>query len=208
MDFADRMLKTPYAATPMRPSRHHKYDLLEDGDDAEDSGRSENDIDVMSLLQRLEDSTGRIQGKLGVWMVDACYLTLHGGMASLGEEHASLHQDVLGISHELKATGQQAEGSRVEVHRVLASLSAKVARLMQSQDNGGNLVALQTKVQELKVERADLESAVLTLSNAVTGLMEVAARGPSSGLDQGYLESGFTAYDATINGHWTLSARR
>ena len=79
---------------------------------------------------------------------------------------------------------------------------------MQSQDNGGNLVALQTKVQELKAERADLESAVLTLSNAVTGLMEVAARGPSSGLDQGYLESGFTAYDATINGHWTLSARR
>jgi hypothetical protein len=135
-----------------------------------------------------------------VWTTDARYLTLHGGMVSLGEEHASLHQDVLGISHKLKATGQQAEGLRVEVHQVLASLSAKVARLVQSRDNGGNLVALRTEVQELKAEHADLESAILTLSNAVTSLMEVAARSPSSDLDQGYLESCFTAYDAAVNG--------
>jgi hypothetical protein len=64
-----------------------------------------------------------MRGKLGGWTADACYLTLHGGMASLGEEHASLHQDILGILHKLKATGQQAEGLRVEVHQVLASLS-------------------------------------------------------------------------------------
>ena len=71
---------------------------------------------------------------------------------------------------------------------------------MQSRDNGGNLEALRTEVQGLKTERADLESAVLILSNAVTGLMELAARGPYSGLDQGYLESRFTAYDAAVNG--------
>ncbi len=96
----------------------------------------------MSLLQRLEDSIGCMRGKLGVWMADARYLTLHGGMASLGEEHASLHQDVLGLSHKLKTTGQQSEGSRVVVHQVLASLSAKVAQLVQFWDNGGNLEAL------------------------------------------------------------------
>ena len=75
---------------------------------------------------------------------------------------------------------------------------------MQSWNNSGNLVALQTEVQELKEERVDLESAVLTLSNAVTSLMEVAARGPSPGLDQGYLEARFTAYDAAVNGHLDL----
>jgi hypothetical protein len=116
LDFADRMLKTPYTATPMQPSRRRQHDSLEDGDNAEDSGKSKNGNDVMSLLQRLEDSIGCMRGKLGVWTADAHYLTLHGGMASLGKEHASLHQDVLGISHKLKATGQQAEGSRVKVH--------------------------------------------------------------------------------------------
>ena len=116
LDFADRMLKTPYAATPMRPSRRRQHDLLEDGNDVKDGRGSKNSDDVMSLLQRLGDSIGRMQGKLGVWTADARYLTLHGGMASLGEERASLHQDVLGISHKLKATGQQAEGLRVEVH--------------------------------------------------------------------------------------------
>ena len=40
----------------------------------------------------------------------------------------------------------------------------------------------------------------MTLSSAVTGLMEVAARGPSSCLDQSYLESCFTAYNAAVNG--------
>ncbi len=58
LDFADRMLKTPYAATPMQPSRRHKHDSLEDGNDAEDGGRSKNGDDVMSLLQCLEDSIG------------------------------------------------------------------------------------------------------------------------------------------------------
>jgi hypothetical protein len=58
----------------------------------------------MSLLQCLEDSIGRMQGKLGVWTADAHYLTLRGGMASLGEDQASLHQDILGLSHELAAS--------------------------------------------------------------------------------------------------------
>ena len=40
LDFADRMLKTPYAATPMRPSRRRQHDLLEDGNDAKDGGGS------------------------------------------------------------------------------------------------------------------------------------------------------------------------
>ena len=56
-------------------------------------------------------------------------------------------------------------------------------------------------MKKLKAEQADLESAVLTLSNAVTGLMDVAvARGLWSGLNQAYLKLRFTAYNAVING--------
>jgi hypothetical protein len=44
LGFADRMLKTPFAPTPMRPSRRRQHDLLEDGKDAEDGGgRGNND---------------------------------------------------------------------------------------------------------------------------------------------------------------------
>ena len=73
---------------------------------------------------------------------NARYLTLHGGLVSLGEDHASLHQDVLGLSHVLKATGQEASNSWAEVQRVqlaTATLSAEVAQLMQSRANGGGL---------------------------------------------------------------------
>ena len=61
--------------------------------------------------------------------------------------------------------------------------------------------ALQREVKGLKAEQEDLESAFVTLSNAVTGLLDAAvARGPSSGLDQAYLDSRFKAYDAAVTG--------
>ena len=54
LDFADRMLKTPYAPTPMRPSRRQQHNSLEDGEDAKDGGgRGNNHKDFMTTLQRL-----------------------------------------------------------------------------------------------------------------------------------------------------------
>ena len=202
LGFADRMLKTPSAPTPMRPSRRRQHNSLEDGEDAEaGGGRGNNHNDFMTTLQRLEDSVGHMRGELGLWRKDARYLTLHEGMMSLGEEHASLHQGVAGLAHNLQTTDQQADSSRAEVNQVLASLRGEVTRLTQSRGNVLGWDALRREVKGLKTERADLESAVLTLSNAVTGLLDAAvARGPSSGLDQAYLESRFKAYDAAVTG--------
>jgi len=66
MGFADRMLKTPSAPTPMRPPRRRQHDDMED-DDAEEEGNGEggNDEGILTLLQRLEDSIGHLRGERG-----------------------------------------------------------------------------------------------------------------------------------------------
>jgi hypothetical protein len=84
---------------------------------------------------------------------------------------------------------------------VTASLGAKVAQLVQARNNRGEEVdSLRREVQGLKEERADLESTVLALTNAVTGLMAAATSGPSSSPDTSYLDARLTAYEAAING--------
>ena len=71
---------------------------------------------------------------------------------------------------------------------------------MQARSNGGKVDALRREVQVLKEERADLESTVLALTNAVTGLLEAATSGPLSSPDTSYIDARLTAYDAAING--------
>jgi hypothetical protein len=144
-----------------------------------------------------------MRGELGVWSSNARYLTLHGGLLTLGEDHTSLHQDVLALTDELKAAGQRANSSMAEVQQVrlvTASLGAEVARLVQARGNGGDVASLRREVLGLRAERADLESTVLALTDAVTSLMEGAASGPSSPTDTSYLDARLTAYDAAING--------
>jgi hypothetical protein len=59
-----------------------------------------------------------MRGELGVWLSDAQYLTLDGGLVTLGEEHTSLHHDILALTDELKAAGQWANSSTAEVQQV------------------------------------------------------------------------------------------
>ena len=168
----------------MRPTCLRQHDALEeDGEDSEEGGRSGNNEGILTLLQCLKDSIGHMCGKMGVWSSDARYLTLHSGLVTLGEEHTSLHQDVLALTNELKAVGQQVNSSKAEVHQVrlvTALLGAEVAHLVQARSNGGDVNSLRREVQGLKADRADLELTVLALTTAVTGLMEAAASGPSS----------------------------
>ncbi len=87
-EFANRVLKTPHATTPMRPTRGGR---AEAGD-----GSEEDEVEAPSVfgtggddptaLQRLEDSVGLLHGELGVCGQDARYLTLHGGVGALGDE--------------------------------------------------------------------------------------------------------------------------
>jgi hypothetical protein len=177
--------------------------LDEDEEDSEEGGGGRNNGDFLTLLQRLEDSIGHMRGELGVWSSNARYLTLHGGLLMLGKDHTSLHQDVLALTDELKAAGQRANSSMAEVQQVrlvTASLGAEVARLVQARGNGGDVASLRREVLGLRAERADLESTVLALTDAVTSLMEGAASGPSSRPDTSYLDARLTAYDAAING--------
>ena len=146
MGFAARMLKTPYAPTPMLPPRHRQHDDMED-DDAEEEGNGEggNDECVLTLLQRLEDSIGHLRGELGVCSPEARYLTLHGGLVSLGEDHNNLHQDVLMLANKVTASEDQAVSLRAEmhqVHMVVSSLGADVAHLVQARGNGMEVDAL------------------------------------------------------------------
>jgi hypothetical protein len=71
---------------------------------------------------------------------------------------------------------------------------------VQARSNGGKVDALRREVQVLKEERADLESTVLALTNAVTGLLEAATSGPLSSPDTSYIDARLTAYNAAING--------
>ena len=202
--FAARMLKTPYAPTPMRPARGRRQhnEMEDEGVEEEGDGGGGNE-DVLTLLQRLEDSIGHMRGELGVWLSEARYLTLHGGMVTLGEDHTSLHQDVLSLADKLKTSEERADDSRAEVHQVrmaTASLGNDMARFVLLRGAGGDVDALRQEVRGLKSERADLESTVLALTSAVTSLMEAAANGPSYGSDQGHLKARFAEYDAFLNG--------
>ena len=55
-------------------------------------------------------------------------------------------------------------------------------------------------MQGLKAERGDLESTVLALTNAVTGLMAMATSGQSASPDTSYFDARLAAYDAAIIG--------
>ena len=123
MGFADRMFKTPYATTPMRPTRRRRHDEVGDDDEDNEEGGGGLSEDVLPLLQRLEDSVGHMRGELGVWSSSgARYLTLHEGMVALSEDHTNLHQEVLTLSNKLHGsalrTEQQAGGFKDELQQV------------------------------------------------------------------------------------------
>jgi hypothetical protein len=62
LGFADRMLQTPFAPTPMRPTRRCQHDALEDDGEDNEGGNG----GILTLLQRLKDSIGHMRGELGV----------------------------------------------------------------------------------------------------------------------------------------------
>ena len=68
-EFAGRVLRTPYAITPMRASRRQVRMSVDDSDDgaSEGGGVDGSGSDVgPSTLQRLEDSIGLLRRELGV----------------------------------------------------------------------------------------------------------------------------------------------
>ncbi len=97
MEFANQVLKTPYATTPMRVM-HHRARSESGNNEVKVVGEMRAGGIDFDALQRLEDSVGHLHGLLGVCMEDACYLTLHGGVGALGEDLACMQQEVATLS--------------------------------------------------------------------------------------------------------------
>jgi hypothetical protein len=70
-------------------------------------GAQEEGID---LLQCLEDSIGHLRGEMGMWAVDAQYLTLHGGVGALGGNFICLQQELTDLGKGLSMAAQHMEG--------------------------------------------------------------------------------------------------
>jgi hypothetical protein len=62
-------------------------------------------------LQCLEDSISHLRGEIGVWASDAQYLTLHGGMGTLGEDYACLQQELPTLGSSLLTAALRMEGA-------------------------------------------------------------------------------------------------
>ncbi len=169
------------------------------------------DEGVLTLLQRRENTIGHMRGELGVWSSEASYPTLHGGMATLGDDHTSLHQDVLSLAEKLKTVEERADDSRAEVHHVrmaTASLGSDMARLALARGAGGEVDALRQEVQGLKAERADMETTVLALTAAVTSLMRRQLTGHLTAPIRAISRPGLRNTTRPLMDAWTHSAKR
>jgi hypothetical protein len=130
-EFANQVLKTPYATTPMRAMHCRARSELDDNavkvvEEVRPGGVDSN------ALQHLEDSVGHLRGKLGVCAEDARYLTLHGGVCALGEDLARMQQEVATLSKGLSPASIELVGARDEARHarsVADTLGHKVNEL-------------------------------------------------------------------------------
>jgi hypothetical protein len=208
-EFANQVLKTPYATTLMRATGHR---MRSESDDKEVEVMGEvraGGIDS-NALQRLEDSVGHLRGELGVCAEDACYLTLHGGIGALGEDLARMQQEVATPSKGLLMADIELDSARDKAHHarsVVDTLGHKVNELGHTGTSRRAIEALYRELQDVKAECGDLEATVLTLTLAVTSLMaSVAGRGgaaggggASAGLNQAEFDQCLQAQEEAVN---------
>jgi hypothetical protein len=62
-------------------------------------------------LQCLENSISHLHREIGVWVLDARYLTLHGGMGALGEDYVWLQQELATLGSGLLMAALRMEGA-------------------------------------------------------------------------------------------------
>jgi hypothetical protein len=185
-EFALRVLKTPYATTPMR-SRHRTLSEEEDGP------AMKGEPGTLEILQRLEDGMASLRGEIGIWAPAARYITLHGGVGELGSTVNALQQDVIGVAQGVSTASAQAVDAWDEACQVQAAITALSGDASQVISN------LRGELAAAKSEREALESTVLTLSAAVTALMDHAGLGPAGGITQTSLDQRFKLHDEAVN---------
>jgi hypothetical protein len=179
-EFAEWVLKTPYATTPMRSTRHRAR--LDDKDKEEETLVFK-DAEGRALLQQLEDSLGCLRGELGTHASNARYITLHGGVGALEDNYVWLNKDLEGLAQGLSMTALQAKDAQDKACQARAEAAAIGNELNQLRHLGGPhiMAGLLRELQDVKAGRETLEDTVLALATAVTGLMEAGVAGPQSG---------------------------
>jgi hypothetical protein len=185
-------------------------------DDDSDGGASEGGgVDVPdpvvgpSTLQRLEDSIGLLRGELGVCVQGIRYLTLHRGVGALGEDVERLGHEVSSLAKNLELAARELVGVRAEARdtrAVAETLSHDVQEHRRVTPTSQSVEAIYRELQLMKAERGELEATVLTLTSAVTGLMQSVTAGVVSGsptpgvVDLPALELRFKAQEEAVNG--------
>jgi hypothetical protein len=185
-EFALWIQQTPYATTPMWAHRHVHS---EEGDETASKG----DEGTLEILQRLEDSIVSLWGEIGVWAPAARYITLHGGVGELGGVVNALQQEVSGMAQGVSAASAQAVDARDEARLAQGAVTALGGEASRAFSH------LCVELADVKSEQEVLESTMLTLSAAVTSLMEQVALGPSGGVTQLFLDKQFRLHDEAVN---------
>ncbi len=203
VEFMKRVLKTPYDITPMRALRcRPRVDGEEDEEEEAVASTMKSGL-AMELLQRLEDSVGYLRGELGVCPPDARYITLHGGMGALCDDFVRLHEDLTALGHNgLLLAAQQVQLAQEEARQAKSAAVAMGGELEQLRRLGGShtIALLQQDLCEVKADRLALEDTVLTLVNAVMGLMGEMAGRPQVGSLLVDVDERFKSYAKSVNG--------
>ena len=149
-EFAEQVLKTPYAVTLLRPSRRRaRMDEDREEDDPAVLGPT-NVGGVWDLLQRLEDSVAHLRGELGIHPPESRYITLHGGVGALGDDYVRLYKDYKMMAQGLSTTVVHVNDAKAEAVAARLEAGALAVELEQLHGTGtGSMAALQGLRREL-----------------------------------------------------------
>ncbi len=106
----------------------------------------------------------------------------------------ALQQEVVGVAQGVSTASAKAVEAHDEAHQVLGAVTTL------SGDASRAISSLRGELAVAKLERDVLESTVLTLSAAVTTLMDHAGLGPAGGITQTSLDQRFKLHDEAVNG--------
>ena len=199
--FAERVLKTPYAITPMRGARRRVRMLGDDKEDELDPQESINAGGVTDLLQQLEDSVAHLRGELGIHPPESRYITLHGGVGALGEDVVQLHDDYTRLAQGLSANGVHVNDAKAEATTArmeAAALASELAQWRGAACTTAAMDGLRRELREVKADRATLEDTVLAIATAVNGL--IGQMGQSAGQPSEDVDARLAAHAAAVNG--------
>ena len=184
--FAERVLKTPYTATPLRGARR-RIRMYGDNDEGDlDSQESTNDGGVTDLLQRLEDSVAHLRGELGIQPPESRYITLHGGVGALGDDLVQLYDEYKLLAQGLSASAAHIKDAKAEAATAkteAAALAAELGQWRVAACTTATMDGLRRELREVKADRETLEDTVLAIVNAVDGI--IGQMGQSAGARRG-----------------------